>query len=177
MPTEFFEKDGVVSNDWLDNPSHELIYSTYQYSGSELLLDGFVDYLRDGRPEIAELERGAAKGLESLISNPHYEGSITSRLIETPHGKARMVASYQVLPGYDAHFIQLITISDSVAAARYVHLLMHNITLLINDMDGFDEFSEDDTPNHISLDIIKGMIGWYQADMIEYEKRKKAGLN
>jgi hypothetical protein len=177
MPTEFFERGGEVSREWLDAPTHELIYSTYQYLGPELILDGFVDYLKDGRPEIKELERGEAKGLESLITSPHYEGSAVSRLLESPHGKARLIATCHKIPGYHARFVQLITISDTVAAARYVHLLMNGITQLINDQDGIEVFMEDDTPRHVTMDVIRGMIGWYQADMDDYGKRRVAKSN
>jgi hypothetical protein len=97
--------------------------------------------------------------------------------LESPHGKARLFATCHKIPGYHARFVQLITISDSVAAAKYVHFLMNGITQLINDQDGIEVFMEDDTPRHVSMDVIKDMISWYQADMIEYEKRKRAKLN
>jgi len=176
MPTEFFEKGGKVSREYLAQIDHELIYSTYLYSGSKLILDGFLDFLKQGRLELKELERGIPQDLES-ISTSHYPGSIASRLYESPHGLARLVVSYHVIPDSDPHFVQIITIGDTTPATRYVHLLIHNLTLLINDQDRYDEFVEDDTPEHIELGLIERMIGAYKRDMEDYLRRSKARLN
>lgn len=184
MPTEFFHEENGFD--------YYLAWSTYQVLKGHFQPKSLISYLIEGRPELKVVEEGVPAQFGALLERPHYEGSIESRLIETPDGLARLIGTYHNMPEFPRDFMQFITIGSAnsmvnpaalgghehpVLAARYVHLLMHNVLLVINDDERVEYFVEDDTPKHIERGIVDGMIRLYQEDMADYPRRRNARMN
>ncbi len=175
MPTEFFEKEGEILPDYQEDYNHELIYSTYQYLGPGLKLDGLVGIITH-RSDLIEVERGVGS-IETFADNPLYGGEINGYLLETPEGIGKLVVTYHKIPEHERDFIQAITTSEKKEVARRIHHLLHNTFLRFNDYEGFDVFLEDDTPDLVDYGIILSMIQQYEKDIQDYSKRLKSSSN
>ncbi len=178
MPREFFlkrtEQGLQVKDDFKEfsEVDFEVIASTYQYFMPGFDLAGLADYLIQGRAEITQLDMNESIYLPGSIS-PSKEVKMVHKLLDTPHGVAYLGLFNHEMPDYDRNLLQIISASKDVPAVRLVHLMMHGITGLINDNEGYDAFSEDDTMEHLEKQKVAQLFEGYIEKILNYGEQIK----